>query len=148
MDPLRPRILLMSDTAELQDDDHLGWELAQLEKLRRLADAYGWEEDSPQYKAKLKGIQAQGKERLSAALRKKQGGEKKKAGSIIWESCGEFKAKGFDEAKAQLEKIAEGTWMPDRRCPESRSEGMVVRRFKCEDKKAGKVYTARLIDLS
>ena len=51
-----------------------------------------------QYKAKLKGIQAQGKERLSAALRKKQGGEKKKAGSIVWESCGEFKAKGFDEA--------------------------------------------------
>ena len=38
--------------------------------------------------------------------------------------------------------------MPDRRCPESRSEGMVVRRLKCEDKKAGKVFTARLINLS
>ena len=130
------------------DADPLDWELEQLQKLKRLAQAYGWGEDHSQYKAKLKGIQAQGKERLSAALRKKQGGEKKKAGSIIWESCGEFKAKGFDEAKAQLEKIAEGTWMPDRRCPESRSEGMVVRRFKCEDKKAGKVFTARLINLS
>ena len=60
----------MSDTAELQDDDHLGWELAQLEKLRRLADAYGWEEDSPQYKAKLKQVQALGKQRLADALGK------------------------------------------------------------------------------
>ena len=130
------------------DADPLDWELEQLQKLKRLAEAYGWGEDHPQYKAKLKGIQAQGKERLSAALRKKQGGEKKKAGSITWESCGEIKAKGFDEAKAQLKNISEGTWVPDRRCPESRSEGMVVRRFKCTDKKAGKVFTARLIDLS
>ena len=66
----------------------------------------------------------------------------------MWGSCGEFKVKGFDEAKAHLKKIADGIWVADRRCPESRSEGMVVRRFKCEDKKAGKVYTARLIDLS
>jgi len=127
--------------------DPLDWELEQVQKLKRLAEAYGWGEDHPQYKAKLKGIQAQGKLRDVAALRKKQG-EKKKAGSITWESCGEFNAKGFDEAKAQLKKIADGIWVPDRRSPESRSEGMVVRRFKCEDKKAGKVYTARLIDLS
>ena len=26
----------------------------------------------------------------------------------MWESCGEFKAKGFDEAKAHLKKIADG----------------------------------------
>ena len=100
------------------DADPLDWELEQLQKLKRLAQAYGWGEDHSQYKAKLKGIQAQGKERLSAALRKKQGGEQKKAGSIIWESCGEFKAKGFDEAKAQLKKIADGIWVHDRRSPE------------------------------
>ena len=56
------------------DADPLDWELEQLQKLKRLAQAYGWWEDHSQYKAKLKGIQAQGKERLSAALRKKQGG--------------------------------------------------------------------------
>ena len=66
------------------DADPLDWELEQLQKLKRLAQAYGWGGDHSQYKAKLKGIQAQGKERLSAALRKKQGGEKKKAGSIIY----------------------------------------------------------------
>ena len=50
-----------------KDDDHLG-------KLRRLADAYGWEEDSPQYKAKLKQVQALGKQRLADALGKGGGG--------------------------------------------------------------------------
>ena len=33
-----PRIL-MSEMADLGDDDHLGWELDQLAKLKRLADA-------------------------------------------------------------------------------------------------------------
>ena len=87
--------------------DPLDWELEQVQKLKRLAQAYGWGEDHPQYKAKLKGIQAQGKLRDVAALRKKQG-EKKKAGSLVWESCGEVKAKGFDEAKAHLKMIADG----------------------------------------
>ena len=138
----------MSDTAELQDDDHLGWELAQLEKLRRLADAYGWEEDSPQYKAKLKQVQALCKQRLADALGKGGGKEpKEKKTQYVWESCLEFSAKGWEEAKEKLEKVHSGHWDPDRRCPQTTSGGMVVRRFMCQDKSEGKTYLARLIDL-
>lgn len=60
----------MSDTEELAPDDVLGWELDQLAKLKRLADAYGWDEDTPQYKAKVKQLQALGKQRLVEALGK------------------------------------------------------------------------------
>ena len=64
-----PRILTqMSDPAELAEDDILGWELAQLDKLKLLAASYGWDEETPQYKQKLKQVQALGKQRLAIAL--------------------------------------------------------------------------------
>jgi hypothetical protein len=139
----------MSDTEELAPDDVLGWELDQLAKLKRLADAYGWDEDTPQYKAKVKQLQALGKQRLADALGKGGGKEPKaKAPSYVWESCLEFTAKGWDEAKLKLDKVHTGDWLPDRRCPQTTSGGMVVRRFLCTDTTEGKRYLARLLDLT
>ena len=144
-----PRILTqMSDPAELAEDDILGWELAQLDKLKLLAASYGWDEETPQYKQKLKQVQALGKQRLAIALGK--GGcnnNKVKAKPMVWESKLEFKATGWDKAKEQLQKIGVGDWKADRRCPQTSSGGMVVRRFMLTDQEAGKVYLARIIDL-
>ena len=144
-----PRILTqMSDPAELAEDDILGWELAQLDKLKLLAASYGWDEDTPQYKQKLKQVQALGKQRLAIALGK--GGcnnNKVKAKPMVWESKLEFKATGWDKAKEQLQKLGVGDWKADRRCPQTSSGGMVVRRFMLTDQEAGKVYLARIIDL-
>ena len=139
----------MSDTEELAPFDVLGWELNQLAKLKRLADAYGWDEDTPQYKAKVKQLQALGKQRLVEALGRGGGKEPKaKAGPYVWESCLEFTAKGWDEAKLKLDKVHTGDWLPDRRCPQTTSGGMVVRRFLCTDTTEGKRYLARLLDLT
>ena len=73
----------MSDTEELAPDDVLGWELDQLAKLKRLADAYGWDEDTPQYKAKVKQLQALGKQRLVEALGKGGGEGAQGKGAVL-----------------------------------------------------------------
>ena len=73
---------------------------------------------------------------------------KAKAGPYVWESCLEFTAKGWDEAKLKLDKVHTGDWLPDRRCPQTTSGGMVVRRFLCTDTTEGKRYLARLLDLT
>ena len=142
-----PRILReMAILDEEPEDDPLDWELEKIEKLKRLADAYGWDEDHKEYKAKLKGIQALGKARLNAQLGKKQG--KTPATGLVWEACGEFKANDFSEARKKLTMVkAGGDWKVDRRCPQSTSGGMVARRFILVDKKEKKAYLARLISL-
>ena len=48
----------MSEPAD--DGDILGWELDQLAKLKLLKEAYGWDEEDPKYKAKLKQVQQLG----------------------------------------------------------------------------------------
>ena len=145
LDLLCPRISeTMSEPAE--DCDILGWELDQLKKLKLLAEAYGWDEEDPKYKAKLKQVQQLGKQRAAEALGK-GGGKEAKAPrkAYIWESMLEFKAKDWDEAKTKLQKIHTGEWHPDRRCPQSESGGLVTRRFKCTDKEEGMIYLARII---
>ena len=136
----------MSETAD--DNDVLGWELDQLKKLKRLAEEYGWDEEDPKYKARLKQVQALGKQRALDALGK--GGGKEPKGpktTYAWESCMEFKAKDWTEAKYKLVKVHSGEWEPDRRCAQSTSGGLVVRRFKCKDKGEGLLYLARIINL-
>ena len=59
----------------------------------------------------------------------------------------EFKAKDWTEAKYKLVKVLSGEWEPDRRCAQSTSGGLVVRRFKCKDKGEGLLYLARIINL-
>ena len=59
----------------------------------------------------------------------------------------EFKAKDWTEAKYKLVKVHSGEWEPDRRCAQSTSGGLVVRRFKCKDKGEGLLYLARIINL-
>ena len=145
MDLLCPRISeTMSEPAE--DCDILGWELDQLKKLKLLAEAYGWDEEDPKYKAKLKQVQQLGKQRAAEALGK-GGGKEAKAPrkAYIWESMLGFKARDWDEAKTKLQKIHTGEWHPDRRCPQSESGGLVTRRFKCTDKEEGMIYLARII---
>ena len=138
----------MSEMAEMADDDHLGWELDQLAKLKRLADAYGWDEEDAKYKAKLKQLQALGKQRIAEALGKGGGKEPKvKGGPYVWESCLEFKAKDWDEAKGKLQQVHSGLWHPDRRCPQTSTGGLVARRFICRDNEEGKAYLARVIDI-
>ena len=136
----------MATLDEEPEDDPLDWELEKIEKLKRLADAYGWDEDHKEYKAKLKGIQALGKARLNAQLGKKKQG-KTPATGLVWEACGEFKANDFSEARKKLTMVKAGDWKVDRRCPQSTSGGMVARRFILVDKKAKKAYLARLISL-
>ena len=145
MDLLCPRISeTMSEPAE--DCDILGWELDQLKKLKLLAEAYGWDEEDPKYKAKLKQVQQLGKQRAAEALGK-GGGKEAKAPrkAYLWEGMLEFKARDWDEAKTKLQKIHTGEWHPDRRCPQSESGGLVTRRFKCTDKEEGMIYLARII---
>lgn len=141
--------LLLSSMSETADDnDVLGWELDQLKKLKRLAEEYGWDEEDPKYKARLKQVQALGKQRALDALGK--GGGKEPKGpktTYAWESCMEFKAKDWTEAKYKLVKVHSGEWEPDRRSAQSTSGGLVVRRFKCKDKGEGLLYLARIINL-
>ena len=131
---------------QADDDDALGWELAQLQKLKLIAEAYGWDEDDPKYKAKLKQVQALGKQRLADTLKGK-GGRGGKSQAIKWVTVGEIKAKTYDEAKAGLQDIWKGVWVPDRRCAQSTTGGMTVRRFKSMDKATGTLYLGRIIDL-
>ena len=136
----------MSEPAD--DGDILGWELDQLAKLKLLKEAYGWDEEDPKYKAKLKQVQQLGKQRAAEALGK-VGGKEAKAPkkTYTWESILDFKAKDWDEAKTKLQKItSKGEWQPDRRCPQTQSGGMVTRRFKCPVKDDAMVYLARIVD--
>ena len=104
--------------------------------------------NTSQYVAYRKQVQALGKQRLADALGKGGGKEPKaKTRPYVWESILEFKAESWDEAKTKLQKVHTGIWLPDRRCPQTTSGGMVVRRFKPTDKAGGKVYLARILDL-
>ena len=107
LDPVGHVFLLLSSMSETADDnDVLGWELDQLKKLKRLAEEYGWDEEDPKYKARLKQVQALGKQRALDALGK--GGGKEPKGpktTYVWESCMEFKAKDWTEAKYKLVKL-------------------------------------------
>ena len=79
LDPVGHVFLLLSSMSETADDnDVLGWELDQLKKLKRLAEEYGWDEEDPKYKARLKQVQALGKQRALDALGK--GGRKEPKG--------------------------------------------------------------------
>ena len=135
---------------DADDDDVLGWELDQLQKLKRLADAYGWDDDSPQYKAKLKQVQQLAKQRTVGLLGKGGKEPKGKASKIDWQFTLDFKAKDWDEAKGKLAQVHSGSqgWLPDRRSAQSTTGGMVTRRFICKDTTEGKTYLARIINLN
>ena len=137
----------MSETAD--DNDVLGWELDQLKKLKRLAEEYGWDEEDPKYKARLKQVQALGKQRALDALGK-GGGRNPRAprrrtlGKAAWSSRPRT---GRRPSTSLSSLVHSGEWEPDRRCAQSTSGGLVVRRFKCKDKGEGLLYLARIINL-
>ena len=134
------------------------WELSQLENLKTVKEAYGWNDDSPAYKARMKLIQKKGLKMLrsptkapgaahaSVAVHVKQ--EKEKAPTkFVWTSVKIIKVKDFEAAYKKMDMILIGDWKRDPSCPTSKVQGCQARR-RISKTAEGACYYARVININ
>lgn len=129
-------------------------ELAEIENLNRLAEAYGWTRESQQYKARLKLIQKEGLKKLKGAepLAGGAGGAAnlpKVTKWVVIKTYEQSEVGTLEMAKAKLKvDIATGTWIVDKACARSKGDkGSKAYRFLCRDAVGGP-FRARLVQLT
>ena len=100
-------------------------ELKDLRELKAIKEEYGWPDDHPQFKLRLKAIQKKYSQ-LAKAESKPKGGNVKAPGQpmkkMVWGAKGGFKevttdAEEWDDAFDLLKKIHKGEWDVDRSAP-------------------------------
>ena len=116
-------------------------ELKDLRELKAIKEEYGWPDDHPQFKLRLKAIQKKYSQ-LAKAESKSKGGKVKAPGQpmkkMVWGSKGGFKevttdAEEWDDAFDLLQKIKKGEWDVDRSAPGNNSN----RRFLIKPRNPG-----------
>ena len=100
-------------------------ELKDIRELKAIKEEYGWPDDHPQFKLRLKAIQKKYSQ-LAKAESKSKGGKVKAPGQpmkkMVWGAKGGFKevttdAEEWDDAFDLLKKIHKGEWDVDRSAP-------------------------------
>ena len=115
-------------------------ELKDLKELKAIKEAYGWTDETRDYKVRLKAIQKKYSE-LAKAGSKSKGGKVKAPGQpmkkMTWGSKGGHKelttdAEEWDDAFDLLKKIKKGEWDVDRSAPgNSSNRRFIVQPLQC-----------------